>query len=172
MILRIRLCLTVLMLGLLVSGVTAFPIQQELHWLLPDSFQARTPVEAWLVQVRSGLDDMYGHYPWIAYGTDWLAYAHLILAVLFLGPLRDPVRNRWVIEFGLLACLGVLPLALICGPLRGIPWQWRLVDGSFGVLGAIPTGLALYWTCQLELSLSEAMSMQNRYLTSPRKSRS
>ena len=30
----------------------------------------------------------------IAYGTDWLAFAHITIAVAFLGPLKDPVRNR------------------------------------------------------------------------------
>ena len=29
-------------------------------------------------------------------------------------------------------------LALICGPLRGIPVYWRLIDCSFGVIGIIP----------------------------------
>jgi hypothetical protein len=27
---------------------------------------------------------------------------------------------------------------MICGPLRGIPFYWRLIDCSFGILGAIP----------------------------------
>ena len=33
---------------------------------------------------------------------------------------------------------GVIPLAVICGPIRGIPIYWTLVDCSFGVFGAIP----------------------------------
>ena len=52
-------------------------------------------------------------------------------------PVRDPVKNIWVIEFGLIACVLVLPLALICGPIRGIPFFWRLIDCSFGVIGFI-----------------------------------
>ena len=38
----------------------------------------------------------------------------------------------------MIACLAVIPLALICGPLRGIPWFWQPIDCSFGVLGIIP----------------------------------
>lgn len=38
----------------------------------------------------------------------------------------------------MIACLLVIPLALICGPIRGIPWFWRIVDCSFGVFGLIP----------------------------------
>ncbi|GAA4992494.1 hypothetical protein GCM10025734_20680 [Kitasatospora paranensis] len=44
----------------------------------------------------------------------------------------------WVIRWALLACGGIIPLALICGPLRGIPLYWRFVDMSFGVVGAVP----------------------------------
>lgn len=80
---------------------------------------------------------MYAAHPWIAYGTDWLAFAHLVLALFFIGPWRDPIRNVWVLHAGLMACLLVLPLALICGPLRGIPLYWRLLDCSFGVFGAV-----------------------------------
>jgi hypothetical protein len=60
-----------------------------------------------------------------------------VLAVVFTGAWRDPVRNRWVLTFGLIACAGVLPLALIAGPIRGIPFYWRLIDCSFGVFGAM-----------------------------------
>ncbi len=35
-------------------------------------------------------------------------------------------------------CAGVVPLALICGPIRGIPFWWSLIDISFGVFGVIP----------------------------------
>jgi len=48
------------------------------------------------------------------------------------------VRNKWVITFGLIACAGVIPLALIAGQVRGIPFAWRLIDCSFGVVGGIP----------------------------------
>ena len=81
-------------------------------------------------------------YPFLAYGTDWLAFAHLVIAVAFVGPWRDPVRNRWVVTFGLIACAGVIPLALIAGAVRGIPLYWRLIDCAFGVGGA-----ALLWPC-------------------------
>ena len=33
-------------------------------------------------------------------------------------------------------------LALIFGPIRGIPLFWRLIDCSFGLFGAIPLWLA------------------------------
>jgi len=139
---RIRILLAIFILGLLVSGLTAFPLEWELRTLtrllgVPDAASAEgySGITAWLVTVRNGLSDTYTRYPWLAYGTDWLAFAHIVLAILFIGPLRDPVRNVWVIDFGLIACVLVVPLAMICGPIRGIPFYWRLIDCSFGVGG-------------------------------------
>ena len=144
---RIRILLAVFILGLLVCGITAFPLEWELRTLtrltgVPDAASAAnySGITAWLITVRDGLADTYARYPWLAYGTDWLAFAHIVLAILFIGPWRDPVRNLWVIEFGLIACVLVIPLAMICGPLRGIPLYWRLIDCSFGVVG-----LAVLW---------------------------
>ncbi|GDY62429.1 hypothetical protein SAV14893_018220 [Streptomyces avermitilis] len=92
----------------------------------------------WIERVRRGLDATDAKYPFVLYGTDWLAFAHLVIAVAFYGPYRDPVRNIWVVEFGMIGCAGIVPLALICGPIRGIPFWWSVVDMSFGVFGVIP----------------------------------
>ncbi len=78
----------------------------------------------------------------VLYIADWLAYAHLVLAALFLMALRDPVRNILVVRFGLLCCATVPILALVCIPLRGIPLFWIAVDSSFA-LAALPLWLAL-----------------------------
>ena len=75
----------------------------------------------WIERVRRGLDSADADYPFLLYGTDWLAFAHLVIAVAFYGVVRDPVRNVWVVEFGMIACAGVIPLALICGPVAGSP---------------------------------------------------
>jgi hypothetical protein len=104
----------------------------------------------WLRRVHEGIATTGRNYPFMAYGTDWLAFAHLVIAVAFIGPLRDPVRNRWVITFGVIACAGVVPLALIAGAIRGIPLYWRLIDCSFGVLGALPLLLCLRYVGQIE----------------------
>jgi hypothetical protein len=86
----------------------------------------------------------------MSYGTDWLAFAHLVIAVAFIGPLKDPVRNIWVIQFGMYACLMVIPLALLCGPIRQIPFYWRIIDCSFGVLGIIPLFICYKYILKLE----------------------
>jgi hypothetical protein len=97
-----------------------------------------TALGTWLLRINAALNETYGKYPFLAYGTDWLAFGHFAIAAAFVGPLRDPIRNVWVIDFGLIACVAVIPFALVMGPIRGIPFFWRLVDCSFGVLGFIP----------------------------------
>ena len=86
----------------------------------------------------NALRDTNVKYPFLAYGYDWLAFAHLVIAVAFIGVLQDPVRNKWVVQFGRIACIMVFPLAFTAGMIRGIPVFWRLIDCSFGLIGLIP----------------------------------
>ncbi|MEU6772080.1 hypothetical protein [Streptomyces sp. NPDC046759] len=139
----IRVWLAVFVVCLVLSGATAFPLVHELRWadglVRALSVQDRLPgLTDWITRVRHGLDTADTDYPFLLYGTDWLAFAHLVIAVAFYGPYRDPVRNVWVVEFAMIACAGIIPLALICGPIRGIPFFWSLIDMSFGVFGVIP----------------------------------
>ena len=147
---KIRTVLLLFIIGLVLSGLTAFPLETELKFvagLLPAPDQCA--LSAWIHRVRDALVETNATYPFLAYGTDWLAFAHLVIAVAFIGPLRDPVKNIWVIQFGLIACAMVIPLALIAGPIRGIPFGWRLIDCSFGVFGFIPLWIAYTWTLRL-----------------------
>lgn len=153
---RVRAWLIVFIVGLVLSGVTAFPLVTEVRWghelLVAWGVETWLPsLVEWFARVREGLEATAADYPFIAYGTDWLAFAHLVIAVAFWGPLRDPVRNIWIIDFGLIACAGIIPLALIAGPIRDIPWGWSLIDMSFGVFGAIPLLLVRRMIKRLEL---------------------
>ena len=142
---RFRLVMSLFIIGLLLSGVTAFPLLPELRILAnllgvedaqgPDGHDG---LAFWILTVREGLENTYSRYPWVAYGTDWLAFGHIVIAMFFIGPLINPLSGKAKIYTGIVACLGVFPLAMICGPLRGIPLYWRLVDCSFGVLGILP----------------------------------
>ena len=142
---RIRFWLVLFIVGLVLSGATAFPLKTELDWLVAglhhswlQPISASTHLLPWTERVQQALTETYARYPFVAYGTDWLAFAHLVIAIAFVGPYIDPVRNKWVITFGLIACVAVIPLALIAGQVRGIPFGWRLIDCSFGIVGAIP----------------------------------
>ena len=111
--------------------------------------RSQTGLSFWIATVRDGLRAIHTAYPWLAYGTDWLAFAHIIIALFFIGPWLDPVANAWVLKIGLVACAGVFPLALICGPIRGIPLYWRFIDCSFGVFGSLPLFYCLRLTRRL-----------------------
>ena len=146
---RIRGLLWIFIFGLVISGATAIPLETEINLLTriiganDNTSLEQSGLPRWLAQVRNGLVATNARYPFIAYGTDWLAFAHFVIAVAFIGPLRDPVKNIWVVEFGMIACALVVPFALVMGSVRGIPFGWRLIDCSFGILGIIPL-----WFCR------------------------
>jgi hypothetical protein len=140
-----RISLGLFIAGLIASGLTAFPLLVELsllsRWLRvddPAAYETLSGFRIWIAFVFVGLKKTYAAFPFVGYGTDWLAFGHFIIAMFFIGPYRDPVRNTWVLRVGLVACGAVIPLALICGAIREIPIAWRLLDCSFGVIGAVP----------------------------------
>jgi hypothetical protein len=154
---RIRAILIFFVVALVASGLTAFPLRWEVDVLAgwvgarPDAPPAGySELQNWIATVRQALDEMYGKYPFMAYGTDWLAFAHIIIGLAFIGAVRDPVRNLWILTWGMVACVLVVPLALVCGTLRGIPFYWQLIDCSFGVFGIIPLWLARRFTLELQ----------------------
>jgi hypothetical protein len=123
---------------LVLSGITAFPIESELSFLLKHSSSFPVSLQQWLSKIYLEVKKTNTDFPHLSYGTDWLAFAHIVIATAFIGPLIDPVKNIWVIQFGMIACIMVFPLALIAGPMRQIPFFWQLIDCSFGALGVIP----------------------------------
>ena len=137
-------------IALILSGVTAFPIQSQLQIAMNNLAVFPTTIQNWLSTIYHAVKTTNDNFPYLAYGTDWLAFAHIVIATAFIGPLRDPVRNIWVIQFGMIACLMVFPLALIAGPIRHIPFFWQLIDCSFGVIGLIPLYVCYKKIQQLE----------------------
>jgi hypothetical protein len=141
---RIRFLLLFFIFVLSAAGLTAIPLRWELgllnQWFGTDSLLSPIlpSMAEWISRVNTSVQNGYGQYPLLAYGTDWLAFAHIVIAAAFIGPLRDPVKNIWVIEFGMIACILLIPWALIFGVIREIPWFWTLIDLSFGALGIIP----------------------------------
>lgn len=137
--------LSIFIAGLILSGVTAFPLLAEMRFIVrffglgeATSASGFTGLPYWILTVRFGLEDMYAQYPWIAYGTDWLAFGHIVIALFFVGSLFRPRESRSVLCAGIIACVAVVPFALICGEIRGIPVYWRMIDCMFGVVGILP----------------------------------
>jgi hypothetical protein len=147
--LKIKRWLIFFMVTLFLSGLTAMPVERELSFLLKMS-EDHPQVNAWLQRVYDGFHSMNSQYPFLAYGYDWLAFAHFVLAILFIGPYRDPIRNKWVIQFGMIACILIIPFAFTAGHYRGIPLWWRFIDCSFGIIGIIPLFNCLRYIEKLE----------------------
>jgi hypothetical protein len=149
LLLKIRLMIVFFMIALVLSGVTAFPVETELKWLLQHPALIPAFAQNWLQDVYAAMSATNKAYPMLAYGFDWLAFAHLVIALLFIGPFKNPVKNKWVIEWGMLACLAILPLAFIAGPIRQIPLFHILIDCSFGIIGIVPLYICYSWIKQL-----------------------
>jgi hypothetical protein len=79
--------------------------------------------------------------------------------------LKDPVRNKWIIDWAILACLAILPLAFIAGPIRKIPLFHILIDCSFGILGLIPLIICRNWIRKLAFQQQKIKSGNITYLS-------
>jgi hypothetical protein len=69
----IRFWLALFVLGLILSGLTAFPLDHELAWLA--TFTTAHPfipqgITDWITRVHLALADTNTRYPFLAYGTD------------------------------------------------------------------------------------------------------
>jgi hypothetical protein len=130
-------------IALIGSGLTAIFAREGLQLLYPlfspGSILDRLwpSMAEWLISVYLSVEATYTSYPFLAYGYDWLAFGHFIISIPFLMAIRDPLRLEWVVEYGIAACIAVLPFAIVFGAIRGIPLFWRLVDALFGIGGLL-----------------------------------
>jgi hypothetical protein len=132
---KIRRMILVFIILLVLSGLTAFPIRSEIAFLMQHKTSFPPFLENWIIELYS----VIGSTPDIMlYGTDWLAFAHLVIALFFIGVYIDPVRNKYNVIAGMTSCLAIFPLAFIMGPIRGIPFFHQVIDCSFGVFGFLP----------------------------------
>ena len=157
MLVRCRIALGIFIVGLILSGISALPLQRELsvlnHWLGP-----RAELGDFISYVHAGIVETYSRFPFFGYATDWLAFGHFVIAAFFLLPFANPIKYRAILNVGLAACAGVIILALICGPIRGIPFVWTLIDCSFGIIGAIPLFYCLRLTATLDSTSARGAS--------------
>jgi len=155
MLVRYRIALGIFIIGLVLSGISALPLQWELS-ILDRWLGSHLGLGDFISYVHSGILQTYSRFPFFGYATDWLAFGHFVIAAFFILPFIDPIRYRGILQVGLAACGGVIVLALICGPIRGIPFFWTLIDCSFGILGAIPLFYCLRLTAMLDSTIARA----------------
>jgi hypothetical protein len=67
---KIRLLIVFFMIALILSGVTAFPVETELRWLLSHPSLVPSFAEKWLQDVYAALKETNAKYPMLAYGYD------------------------------------------------------------------------------------------------------
>lgn len=143
---RAKIMLGIVSFGLLVSGVTVWPAVPELKWAVRLAWgegPADGVLHGFVLRAIEGLEYVGAQYPFMLYAHDWLAFAHIMLAILFTGAIRDPVRNVWIVQCGLIMCALVPVLAGVCIPLRGLPWIWFWIDFAFAPAAALPLWIAL-----------------------------
>jgi hypothetical protein len=110
---KIRRWLIFFIVLLALSGITAFPVETELR-IAMDHLPAFTPaMQRWLSTIYNAIKTTNAQYPYLSYGTDWLAFDHLVIAIAFIGPLRDPVRNIWVLIDCSFGVIGIIPLYIV-----------------------------------------------------------
>lgn len=149
---KIRILIGVYIVILLLSGITAFPLEQELT-ILKNNISENNPALKWINLVYDGVTQTNAKFPFMAYGTDWLAFAHIAISIFFIGAIKDPVQNIWVIDAGIIISILIFPLAFIAGSIRGIPFYWQLIDCSFGIFS-----VTMLWPCRKLI-----MQIQNNY---------
>src|SRR6185369_6704824 len=109
---KIRRALTVFVALLALSGLTAFPIRTEIDFLQKNAHHFPAFLQQWIETLSGTLSST----PEIVlYGTDWLAFAHLVIALFFMPVFIDPVKHKANVIVGIIACVAVFPLAFICG---------------------------------------------------------
>ena len=90
---KIRIWIIFFIIALVLSGITAFPIEMQLKLAVKYLPFLPAFLYAWINEVYIGINSTNANFPFLAYGTDWLAFAHIVIAVAFVGPLKDPVKN-------------------------------------------------------------------------------
>jgi hypothetical protein len=152
---KIRLMMSIVIAGMLITAIAAFPIVTNIQLLNQVVGKGTAmgnflpPLGEWITYTSSTVADLDREHPFLFYASDWMVFAHLIIAIVFIGPWRDPKKNIWVMEWGMIACLAIIPTAMIAGEIREIPFFWRLVDCMFGIICIIPLYLARRWTLTL-----------------------
>jgi hypothetical protein len=153
---QIRMWLLFFMAALVISGATAIPVEEELSFALK-LLPASGALSLLFAKVIATVHATHQSFPFLLYGYDWLAFAHFVITIAFIGPFINPVKNIWVIEFGIIACMLIIPFAFIMAGYRGLPYWWSFIDASFGIVGMMPL-----WFCRNKIRKLEKMMTADR----------
>lgn len=140
--------LVVFMSLLVLSGITAFPLRTEMEFLMAHKNMFPNTLAVWIETIYIAVKQTPDV---VLYGTDWLAFAHIIIALFFIPVYIDPIRYKANLIVAMIACGAVFILAFVCGPIRGIPFFHQLIDCAFGFIGFFPLWFVYKKVNQLEI---------------------
>lgn len=145
---KVRIMLVVFMSLLILSGITAFPLRTEMDLLMAHKNMFPNTLAIWIETIYNAVNQTPDV---VLYGTDWLAFAHIIIALFFIPVYIDPIRYKANLIVAMAACGAVFILAFVCGPIRGIPFFHQLIDCAFGFIGFFPLWFVYKKVDQLEI---------------------
>ena len=164
---KIRIYLVIFFLGILFSLHTVLFVEVETAFFVKHlgpgtAMEQKLPiVSEWIENLYISVKETYTNYPAIAYCMDWLSYACVVFAIFMIGAIKDPVKNIWIIQAYMLACLLAAALPFIAGPFREIPIFWRFLDGSLGVIGFFV--LLMPYKLTKSLASSQTLKLTEKY---------
>lgn len=152
---KINIAIWITIVGLVLNGLTAFALHTELNIILHFKSLLPQSIYDWLFTVRQAVITAGQEYPFMLYGYDWLGFAHLFIAIAFFGPLKDPVKNEWVIKFGMIVSALTVFISLFYERIRDIPFIWSLIDAAIGLAAFIILFLCYRWIIKLKKVLND-----------------
>ncbi|HEY2725629.1 MAG TPA: hypothetical protein VGI61_00530 [Parafilimonas sp.] len=147
---KIKIAIIITIAGLLLNGISAVPLISELNILLSKPDALPKFLHNWWMYVNKGVNETTRYYPFMRYGFDWLAFAHLLIAIAFIGPLKDPIKNEWIVQWGMIASALSVVMAFGWERLRGIPLWWSCIDASIAIIAFIILWLCNKWIKDLK----------------------
>jgi hypothetical protein len=147
---RIKAAIIITMIGLLFNGMSSVPLRSELDILLSHPNRLPQFLLDWWTYVRQGVYETSEKYEFMRYGFDWLAFAHLMIAIAFIGPLRDPVKNQWVVKWGMIVAACGIVMAFGWERMRGIPVWWSFIDAGISYAAFVVLWLCNRWIGRLK----------------------
>ena len=155
---RVRFLVFVFIVLLILGGLSAFfivetaNIAQQLSGKGSFIGERLPSVAEWVSKIHDAIAETAEKHPFMFYGTDWVGFSHFMMVIACIGVLREPVRNIWVIQFALIGCILMIPMTLVIGAARDLPWFWQLFDCGIGAVGAILFFICYRYVRRLERS--------------------
>lgn len=147
---KIKVVIIITIAGLILNGISAVPLQRELNILLSNPDKLPKFLRDWWTYVNKGVVDTNNNYPFMRYGFDWLAFAHLLIAIAFIGPLNDPIKNQWVVRWGMIASALSIVMALVWERMRAIPLWWSCIDAFIAMVAFFILLICNKWINELK----------------------